>query len=523
MQSPQPVAASDLTGRLLVFNRAFLDLTGYAPDELKRKGNRDLTPAKWKDLEDQMVQQLLKTGKPVTFEKECQRKNGSMVPIEVKMDVYRGEDDVPLCVFAFINDITEKKKVHQECDALLLREQQARAQAEAAERRSNFLAEASSLLILSLDYESILQRLAEIAVPSLADICIIWMLSENRQLRLLALTHADPEKMKLAQEVIQRYLPTERRNEGVMNVVTTGRSMLVREVADDLLRQVAQSEEHLELLRQGQLKSYICVPLTARNHPVGAMSFFTAESARTYSREDLLFAEELASRAALIIDNAMLFGKLKRSLDEKELLLQELHHRVKNNLQVISSLLSLQAGKFDNPELVAAFEEGRSRVRTMALIHEKLYGSGDLAHIIFGDYLESLAKYLSQSYYMNPSQRIGFNVKAGEYRLDINKAVPLGLIANELISNSFKHAFPQGTGQISINLDITKDAVAVLTISDNGIGLPRDVTLENPRSLGLKLVNLLVKQIDGEVQVDDSGQGTTYRISFPYEPTKVAS
>ncbi len=253
------------------------------------------------------------------------------------------------------------------------------------------------------------------------------------------------------------------------------------------------------------------------------MSFFTAESARTYSREDLLFAEELASRAALIIDNAMLFGKLKRSLDEKELLLQELHHRVKNNLQVISSLLSLQAGKFDNPELVAAFEEGRSRVRTMALIHEKLYGSGDLAHIIFGDYLESLAKYLSQSYYMNPSQRIGFNVKAGEYRLDINKAVPLGLIANELISNSFKHAFPQGTGQISINLDITKDAVAVLTISDNGIGLPRDVTLENPRSLGLKLVNLLVKQIDGEVQVDDSGQGTTYRISFPYEPTKVAS
>ncbi len=124
---------------------------------------------------------------------------------------------------------------------------------------------------------------------------------------------------------------------------------------------------------------------------------------------------------------------------------------------------------------------------------------------------------------MNPSQRIGFNVKAGEYRLDINKAVPLGLIANELISNSFKHAFPQGTGQISINLDITKDAVAVLTISDNGIGLPRDVTLENPRSLGLKLVNLLVKQIDGEVQVDDSGQGTTYRISFPYEPTKVAS
>ena len=523
MQSPQPVAACDLAGRLLRFNKAFVDLTGYTPEELKQKRYQDLTPEKWKDLDEQKVRELLNTGKPVVFEKECRTKEGRVVPIEIRIDIYKEKDDVPLCLFAFINDITDRKRVHQECDELLMREHRARVQAESAEQRSNFLAEAGSLLVLSLDYESILQRLAEIAVPSLADLCIVWILSEDGSIRPLAVTHANPEKKQFAQEVIRRFPPTSKRNAGVINVISTGVPILVRDVSDDLLGQVAQTQEHLEMLRRGSIQSYICVPLTARNRTLGAMSFFTAESKRSYTQDDLALAEEVASRAALIIDNAMLLGSLKRTVDEKQLLLQELHHRVKNNLQVISSLLSLQSARFDNPELLAAFEESRSRVKTMALIHEKLYDSGDLAYINFGDYLQSLAQSLSESYYMNPSHKIAFHVSASDYTLDINIAVTLGLIANELISNSFKYAFPQGTGEVSINLDVNKNATAVLTISDNGIGLPHDVSLENPRSLGLKLVNLLVKQIDGEVQVEDSGQGTTYRICFPSAPAKTVS
>lgn len=205
---------------------------------------------------------------------------------------------------------------------------------------------------------------------------------------------------------------------------------------------------------------------------------------------------------------------LKRSLIEKDILLKEIHHRVKNNLQIVTSLLKLQAGYVNDEKVKQLFRESQNRVQSMSLIHQKLYQTKDLAHIDFKEYIETVTIHLQHSYgILEDRVKIFTDVK--NMVMSIDNAIPAGLIINELVSNSLKHAFPGGrNGSIFINAAYDEyNKEYWLLVRDDGIGMKQKPDIENSSSFGLKLVNTLVKQLEGIIEIVISG-GSEFRIHF---------
>ncbi|WP_424358373.1 histidine kinase N-terminal 7TM domain-containing protein [Methanocella sp. MCL-LM] len=203
--------------------------------------------------------------------------------------------------------------------------------------------------------------------------------------------------------------------------------------------------------------------------------------------------------------------QIQSSLREKEVLLKEIHHRVKNNMQIISSLLNLQLSGESSEEIVTAFRESQNRITTMALVHERLYQSGDLSRIDFAGYVQSLVGNLRRSY--PGSCNVNTQVDVEGISVDIDRAIPCGLIINELVSNSFKYAF-RGRQEGTIRVSFTGSGnVCTLTVSDDGTGMPPGMDIRNPGTLGLQLVNTLVGQISGTVELDRAA-GTRFTITF---------
>lgn len=203
--------------------------------------------------------------------------------------------------------------------------------------------------------------------------------------------------------------------------------------------------------------------------------------------------------------------QIRDSLEEKEVLLKEIHHRVKNNLQIISSLLHLQAARLDDETLLNAFEDSQHRIRSMALIHEELYKSADLARIDFRGYVERLVDNLVDAF--GVGGRISVTLDMDTSLLTIDRAIPMGLIVNELVSNALKYAFPDGRrGEVRIELRIGPNSDAFsLSVIDDGVGTPADISLDTPDSLGLRLVSSLVGQLKARF-VLDRGDGSAFRV-----------
>lgn len=202
--------------------------------------------------------------------------------------------------------------------------------------------------------------------------------------------------------------------------------------------------------------------------------------------------------------------KLKASLNEKTMLLKEIHHRVKNNLQIIVSLLNLQSRSVKDETVLATIRESQNRVKAMALVHEKLYRAEDISHIDISDYIKFLGTGLFQ-FYDAKSRGIRFTLEAPDVRVDINTAIPLGLILNELISNALKYAFPKGRGgEVSVSIRREEKTLTVI-VRDDGVGIPPDFDWQNAPSLGLRLVNSLVDQLDGTVELDRTS-GTRFTM-----------
>ena len=205
-------------------------------------------------------------------------------------------------------------------------------------------------------------------------------------------------------------------------------------------------------------------------------------------------------------------NQLKTSLKDKDMLLREIHHRVKNNLQIISSLLNLQSRYITDGDALDVFSESQNRVRSMAIIHEKLYNSESMSEIDFGEYISDLTESLFYNYRVNPS-KVKLKENMEEIFFDVDTAIPCGLIVNELITNCLKHAFPGDTkGEICIEL-FRKDDKYVLNVKDDGVGFPEDIDFKNTESLGLQLVINLVSQIEGTVELD-STNGSSFNIIF---------
>ncbi len=204
--------------------------------------------------------------------------------------------------------------------------------------------------------------------------------------------------------------------------------------------------------------------------------------------------------------------KLRASLKEKDVLLQEIHHRVKNNLQVVSSLLYLQSEKFNDPELTACFLESQSRICSMALAHEQLYQTKNLSEVRLKTYVESLVAQLQQSFLL-PDQAITCRLEVEEFVLNIEKVIPCGLLITELLSNAYKHAFVDGrTGNITISMHRCGKQV-VLAVADNGVGLPTGYDWCQAKTLGMHLMTALTNQLNGTLELEQD-HGTLFKVRF---------
>ena len=201
--------------------------------------------------------------------------------------------------------------------------------------------------------------------------------------------------------------------------------------------------------------------------------------------------------------------QINKSLKEKEVLIKEIHHRVKNNMQIVLSLLNLQSASIENAELLTRFQESQRRIQSMAVIHEKLYQSEDFAHIDFSDCIRILAEEAIHLY----GADVTLTIDANPVFLGIDTAIPCGLIVNELVSNAAKHAFPEGGGEIFITVRGNGHTVE-LTVADNGVGIPDAIDFRTTESLGLSLVTLLAEeQLNGTIDLDMS-KGTVFCITF---------
>ncbi|MFB3777428.1 MAG: histidine kinase dimerization/phosphoacceptor domain -containing protein [Bryobacteraceae bacterium] len=233
-----------------------------------------------------------------------------------------------------------------------------------------------------------------------------------------------------------------------------------------------------------------------------------------YLSYDEALAEEVIQGTVIdITERRRAEETVRSSLSEKEALLKEVHHRVKNNLQVISSLLSLQAEEVGDPSLLSIFRESQNRIKSIALLHEGLYQSEDLARIDFGTYLQTLGQQLSSAFGADRSG-IRLRVEADPVHLCLERAVPCALVVNELVSNALKHAFPHGAaGEIYVILRSGDGGRITVTVGDTGVGLPEGFSLQTSTSLGLRLLGTLVRQLKGSVDYSTGG-GTEFRVSF---------
>jgi len=230
-------------------------------------------------------------------------------------------------------------------------------------------------------------------------------------------------------------------------------------------------------------------------------------------RDELGQISRLVGIAEDVTERRQAVDNIKASLEEKEVLLKEINHRVKNNLQIISSLLSLQSRDIKDEKTLSAFQASQDRIRAMALVHEKLYQSDDLARIDFGEYIKSLATDLGSSYGLG-LRDIKLKIDVDNILLGVDTAIPCGVIVNELVANSLKHAFPgDRSGEITVSFR-EADGQYTMTFKDDGVGLPDDLDITHPSSLGLTIVNALTGQLGGTISLGRNG-GSEISITFP--------
>jgi hypothetical protein len=315
-QLPDAILLTDLEGNIVRWMGKAEQIFGYTASEAIGKPVNFLHRKDIKErMTPQIIQAIQETG---TFcgEIACLRKDGSEVPIETTAKTVYDKAGNPLFLVGINRDITLVKQAEED-RAQLIREQAARAEAEATQQRLSFLAQASTLLAASLDYEITLANVARLAVPYLADWCVLDIVEPDASLRRLAMVHPDPEKQQLMQSMHESYPEQADNSWGYPKVIQTGKSELISEVSEDLLVTVAQDAEHLEMLHQLGLKSNLCVPLITRGQVLGALTLATAESGRRYELDDQAFAEDLAKRIALAVDNARLYQQTQRALQQQ--------------------------------------------------------------------------------------------------------------------------------------------------------------------------------------------------------------
>ncbi len=268
-------------------------------------------------------------------------------------------------------------------------------------------------------------------------------------------------------------------------------------------------------VQDNEAKSLIAAPMIAGKKVIGVITIQDYNNENAFTQDQLQLLTTIGSQAAIALENAYLYSEVTKSLKEKEILLQEVHHRVKNNLQVMSSLIKLQSRYINDEKMLDMLKETGGRIQSMSIVHTKLYNSGDYENINFSEYVRNLIENF-KSIYGYQLKNIRFNIEINNLSLNIDTAIPCGLIINELISNSIKHAFPDNReGEISISILPEEGSKYKLVVKDNGIGAPDRADLKKSDTLGIQLVTLLTRQLNGTMEIiSDKDKGIEFDITF---------
>ena len=501
--SPIYVFFKDENIRATRLSKNYTELLGRPLSELLGKDMDDLFPS---DLSKSMVaddMRVLKEGKPIEVEEEL---NGRFYST-IKFPIHR--QGKPAYLAGFTVDTTERKQAEE---ALGESEEAAKRLAQ----ENAVMAEIGRIISSTLKIEEVYDHFAEEVrklIPSDRVAILLGNLEESNV--TIAYVWGFKVDDRKAGEIIPLAGTT------LEVVMRTRSSMLVRE---ENLEEVIDKFPALLTYYEAGFRSMMVVPLISKNRVIGVLHASSFKP-NVYTEMDVRLAERVGNQIAGAIANAQLFLErtraeehLKASLKEKEVLLREIHHRVKNNLQVISSLLRLQSRTIKDDAICRVFKESQDRVKTMAIIHEKLYQSTNLAGIDFAGYIRDLTANLYRSYGVS-QETISLRIQAQNVFLGINMAIPCGLIINELVSNCLKHAFPGGErGEIYIDLSSDPDQI-ILTVGDNGGAFPKGLDFRNTESLGLQLVLSLIEQLEGAIELHSDGK-TEFRIAFPARHNK---
>jgi signal transduction histidine kinase len=426
---------------------------------------------------------------------------------------------------------------------LRLGEEETPAEALADRRRLAFLAEASAHLASSLDYETTLRRVARLAVPEMADWCVVDTLDEDGAIRLLAVAHAEPGKEAVVHELRRRYPPAPQASYGLQKVLRTGRPELYAEILPAWRRAAARDAEHLRLMEALDARSSMCVPLRARGQTLGALTFVCAASGRRYGPSDVALAQDLADRCALALDNARLHSRLQETLRTREAFLASLVHDLKTPLAAsmgYAQLVQREAAKVGRPatarrlaEWAAIIEASTARAAT--LLDELL----DIARLEAGRPLDlerrpadlvALAEHAAAEHRRGTERhRITVDAPAPELVGEWD-AARLARVLDNLLGNAVKYS-PAG-GEVAVRV-AREGAWAVLTVTDEGLGIPaadrariferfhrgRNVQGQVAGAgVGLAGARQIVEQHGGSIGVQSrEGAGSTFTVRLPLE------
>jgi PAS domain S-box-containing protein len=318
--SPSAIIMVSMDGKINLVNAQTERLFGYSRQELLNQPIEMLVPQQFRTYHNEYRDGFLKnpTARPMGAGRDLfgLRKDGSQVPVEIGLNPI--VDNGSRFVLASVIDITERKKAEAQIAEALQREQAARVEAEAAQERFAFLAEAGAILAASLDYHPTLTAIANLAVPRIADWCAVDVVEPDGTINRVAVVHTDPAKVELAYELQRRYPPDPNAPRGIYNVLGTGQAEFYPQISDALLEAAGLDEEQLNLVRELGFQSAIIMPLKIRDRPIGTITCVIDESGRIYNEDDLTLLKELAGRAALAVENAQLFKETKKLNEELE-------------------------------------------------------------------------------------------------------------------------------------------------------------------------------------------------------------